>query len=215
MYAIIGWKTGEIIVKSINFDDGSNRLLLKLKIPLNENGLTEVSGFKMSSCNQYLFAYNQLGCIIMYKCLSMAATFKAAFLNQSCTLVHSKIADNFGTVYLSLEQQRQVEVENMQKIEIDAKKRKIIEKFTKLKDEFKALKQCNNQLPCKFRLSEIHFEIDERITKDFQQTFQMESDRLQNKMEMKINRLKNHAKRIENAYLSNIEHWPTILMGFR
>lgn len=82
--------------------------------------------------------------------------------------------------------------------------------------EFKASKRRNNDLPKEYRLPDRDvFEIDGQITEDLQQKTTIELDSIRNKMNTRINRLKQCHKRIRNAYLSNVEHWPTALTGFR
>lgn len=166
--------------------------------------------FVFSSNDEYLIIHNRSGHIILYRwCVDSQVTIH----NEPCTLKH--FVDNFGSVALSLEQQKQIEVENCRKAKIEAKKMKINETFTNLKTEFKALKQRNDELPNEFRLPDDFFEIDGRITADMERKAQIEMENLQNEMFKKINRLKQHAEHIEKAYMSNIEHWPTVLTGFR
>lgn len=138
-----------------------------------------------------------------------------AFHNKACDKKHPHIDDTFDSALLSLEQQKYVEVENDQKAEIESKRMKILEMFDNLKMEFKSIKRRNNDLPNEYRLPEDAFEIDSRITEDFQRKTNAEFDSMRNEMNAKINRFKQCHERIRNAYLSNLEHWPTALTGFR
>lgn len=124
-------------------------------------------------------------------------------------------SNDFDSGHLSLEQQKQIEVENNRKAEVEARKLKIIEMFTNLREEFQGIRMENEKLPEKFRLSEDCFDVDSRITDDLERKANLDFENMQSEMHEKINRLKQHTDRIDNAFLSNIEHWPTVLTGFR
>lgn len=189
----------------------SKQIFIPDNIPLN----LDTFNFILTSDADYLIAYNQTGSILMYKWKTESKPSHIAFHNKACDVKHPHIDDTFDSTLLSLEQQKHVEVENNQKGEIESKRMKILEMFDNLKMEFKAIKRRNNDLPNEYRLSEDAFEIDSRITEDFQQKTNDELDSMRNEMNTKINRLKQCHERIRNAYLSNMEHWPTALTGFR
>lgn len=171
--------------------------------------------FILTSDTEYLIAYNQTGNILMYKWKTESKPSQIAFQNKACDVKHPHIDDTFDSTLLCLEQQKYVEVENNRKAEIESKKIKILEMFDNLKMEFKAIKRRNSDLPNEYRLPENAFEIDSRITEDFQQKTNAELDSMRNEMNRKINGLNQCHERIRNAYLSNLEHWPTALTGFR
>lgn len=189
----------------------SRQFFIPDNIPLD----LDIFSFILTSDAEYLIAYNQTGSILMYKWETDSKPSQIPFHNKACDVKHTHIDDTFDSTLLSLEQQKHVEVENNRKAEIESNRMKIREIFDNLKIEFKALKRRNNDLPNEYRLPEDAFEIDSRITEDFQQKTNAELNSMRNEMNMKINRLKQCHERIQKAYLSNVEHWPTTLTGFR
>lgn len=143
------------------------------------------------------------------------ALIKIPQKHRKCVKNHSNVYDDIDPNHLSLEQQKQIELEKYHMDKMNSRKKEILKIFEKLKNEFNEIKERNNVLPARFRLPQESFEIDERISEDIQKNAQNELRLMEEEMKSKIDSIKSYGKRIEHALLGNIVHWPTTLCGFR
>lgn len=163
-----------------------------------------------------LIVYNSCGSILRYK-LKLGQNQTAGIINvyERCTVEHQLVDENTIANCLSLEQQKELELENNRKIEVQKRKAEILEIIAKLKNELATIKIQNAKLPCKFQLSTAAFEIDRRITEDLEWRTHQKFKTIQAELLRKIDKIRTQADRMKQIYLDNLEHWPISITGFR
>ena len=163
-----------------------------------------------------LIVYNSHGSILRYKWKTVDETIqKRTYIYVPCQINHQFCDEDFGSDVLSLEQQKQFEVENNRKIQLQQRKTELLEIIARLKNQFIEIKERNKELPKKYQLDNALFEIDKRITDDLEQRKQQKFKVIQCELQRKIDRIRHQAERMEHLYLDNLEHWPITLTGFR
>lgn len=162
-----------------------------------------------------LFIYNSLGSILRYKWKTAMEMEQTAYMYARCPINHQFCDENFRSDILSLEQQKQFEVESKRKIQLQKRKRELLEIVARLKYQFNDIKDRNGRLPQKYQLNDDAFEIDKRITNDLEHRKQHKFKAIQDELQRKIDKIRHQAERMEHLYLDNLEHWPISLTGFR
>lgn len=162
-----------------------------------------------------LIVYNSHGSILRYKWKTAEEATQKAYIYAPCQISHQFCDENFDSNVLSLEQQKQFEVENRRKIQLQKRKAEMLEIIARLKNQFIEIKERNSKLPHKYRLDDAAFEIDKRITDDLEQKKQQKFKAIQSELQRKIDKIRHQAERMEHLYLDNLEHWPVSLTGFR
>lgn len=162
-----------------------------------------------------LIVYNSNGSILRYKWKTNNETIQSTYIYAPCQLHHQFCDENFSSDKLSLEQQKQFEVENNRKIQLQKRKTELLEIIAKLKNQFIEIKDRNSNLPKQYQLDDASFEIDKRITDDLERRKQQKFKAIQNELQRKIDKIRHQAERMEHLYLDNLEHWPITLTGFR
>lgn len=162
-----------------------------------------------------LIVYNAHGSILRYKWKTDNETIQKAYIYTPCQIDHQFCEEDFGSGILSLEQQKQFEVENTRKIQLQKRKTELLEIIAGLKNQFIEIKDRNSKLPKQYQLNDAAFEIDKRITDDLEQRKQQKFKAIQNELQRKIDKIRHQAERMEHLYLDNLEHWPITLTGFR
>lgn len=163
-----------------------------------------------------VIVYNSLGSILHYKWNANNETCeRIPYIYLPCQINHQYCDEDFNADVLSLEQQKQFEVENQRKKQIQHRKTELLEIVARLKNEFNEIKQRNGALPKKYQLDATAFEIDKRITDDLEQRKQRKFQAIQIDLQYKIDKIRHQAERMEHLYLDNLEHWPITITGFR
>lgn len=202
-------------MQDINFDS-SPRLTTKFCIPSTNEIKIQPNGLCFTNDYQRLLSFEANGCIACFE-WNMKPTnhVPISYTFQKCSRAHVTIPDISDPDRLSLEQQKRNEMQNIRKEKMSLHKTEIMKIFEKLKSEFSEIKERNNKLPVRFQLPLESFEIDRRISEDLQKMALNELTSMREAMKNKIDFIEAHGKRIHGAFLSNVEHWPTILRGFR
>lgn len=215
MFVIFCLATGEISVE--RFDYGTviqftNVYALEMPQEFDLNSVC----MTVTSDKANLIIYNSSGSILRYKLkLTNEDTDEITSVYKPCSIEHQLVDETATVNCLSLEQQKQVELENIRKIHVQQRKAEILEIIGKLKNEFAAIKHENAQLPQKFQLDATAFEIDKRIRDDLQWRTQQKFKTIQAELLRKIDKIRMQAERMEHIYLDNLEHWPITITGFR
>lgn len=212
-HVILCLKNGELSIERFHWHEPvkfSNVCV----IPLSYNFKMETH-LLFSHDNMNLIIYNSSGSIISYKWKMIRAKNENISIYRPCAIEH-KIVDEIITFgCLSLEQQKQVELKNNRKIQVQKRKAEILEIIANLKNEFCSIKEKNGQLPENFRLPNESFEIDKRITDDLEWRTQEKFKVIQTELQRKIDKMRSQAERMEHTYLDNLQHWPITITGFR
>lgn len=170
----------------------------------------------LSSDKINLIVYNNSsGSILRYKLNLGGKNAENACAYERCAIEHQVVDENAIANCLSLEQQKQLELENNRKIEVQKRKAEVLEIIAKLKNEFAAIKIQNAKLPCRFQLDASAFEIDRRITDDLEWRTRQKFKTIQAELLKKIEEIRTQADRMQHIYLDNLEHWPITITGFR
>lgn len=162
-----------------------------------------------------LIVYNVYGSILYFNWKKNSADKEIQYTYAPCLINHQFVEENFDSSGLSLEQQKQCEMENHRKIQVQKRKAEILEIIGKLKIELTEIKLRNSRLPTNYRLGADAFEIDKRITEDLKQKTEQKFKSIQMELQRRIDRIRAQAVRMEHLYLDNLEHWPITLTGFR
>lgn len=168
-----------------------------------------------SNHSKHFIIYDSCGAILSYSWNVSENRDEDASVYKPCLIEHRFIDDNITSDCLSLEQQKQFEEELRRKAQVRERKTEMLEKIAKLKNEFIAIKEKNNELPEKYRLPAAAFDIDKRIIDDLKWRTAQKFKAIQGEMQRKIDRIRTQAERMEHIYLDNLEHWPIIITGFR
>lgn len=169
----------------------------------------------VTSDKMNLIVYNSIGSMLRYKLKLATENVESTYVYEPCTIEHQPLNEDVFINCLSLEQQKQLELENHRKIQVQKRKAEILEIIAKLKNELAAIKDQNIKLPHKFQLSAASFEIDKRIKDDLEWRTQQKFKTIQAELLKKIDKIRTQAERMENIYLENLEHWPITITGFR
>lgn len=165
--------------------------------------------------NTNLIIFNANGSILSYKWGMASNKNKMSTVYKPCEIEHEFIDENTISICLSLEQQKQLELESNRKIQVQKRKAEIMDFIAELKNEFSSIKEKNKQLPERFRLPNDAFDIDKRINDDLEYRTQEKFKVIQNELQRKINRMRSQAERMEYIYLDNLQHWPITITGLR
>ncbi|XP_055326896.1 uncharacterized protein LOC129580473 [Sitodiplosis mosellana] len=158
---------------------------------------------------------NSSGSILRYNLKLRSQNAENSNVYERCTVEHQLVDESAITNCLSLEQQKQLELENNRKIQVQKRKAEVLEIIAKLKNEFAAVKIKHAKLPSKFHLNATAFEIDRRITDDLKWRTQQKFKTIQAELLKKIEKIRTQADRMQQIYLDNLEHWPITITGFR
>lgn len=162
-----------------------------------------------------LIIHSASGFILCYKWKLAVEKLEKNYSYQRCMIEHQIVDEDSVVTCLSLEEQKCVELENQRKAQYQQRKTEILEIISKLKNDFAIIKYRNNELPEKFQLNAADFEIDKRITEDLEWRTQQKFKVIQRELQKKIDRIREHAERMEHIYLDNLEHWPITITAFR
>lgn len=184
-------------------------------LEMPQNFELESTYMTITSDRMNLIVYNSNGSMLRYKLKLANENIESTYVYEPCTIEHQLLNEDGFTNCLSLEQQKQLELENKRKIQVQKRKAEILEIIAKLKNELAAIKDQNTKLPQKFQLSTASFEIDKRIKDDLEWRTQQKFKTIQAELLKKIDKIRTQAERMENIYLENLEHWPITITGFR
>lgn len=165
--------------------------------------------------NTNLIIFNSSGSILSYKWEMATNKNEISTVFKPCVIEHEFVDENTISICLSLEQQKQLELESNRKIQVQNRKAEIMDFIAKLKNEFNSIKEKNRQLPERFQLTKEAFDIDKRINDDLEYRTQEKFKVIQNELQRKINKMRSQAERMEHIYLDNLQHWPITITGFR
>lgn len=206
---------GELSVHYVDFHQ-STRFSHVFSTEIPSNFEMNAPRLNFNHDTSILIVYNSHGSILRYKWKTDKETIqKVSHIYVPCQIDHQFCDENFDSNVLSLEQQKQFEVENKRKIQLQKRKTEMLEIIARLKNQFIEIKERNGKLPNKYRLDDTAFEIDKRITHDLEQRKQQKFKAIQSELQRKIDKIRHQAERMEHLYLDNLEHWPVILTGFR
>lgn len=206
--------SGELSVERFSYNDSvqfTNIFTLELPHDFELDSIYMI----FSSDKANLIVYNSNGSILRYKLKLTTDMVENVSIYKPCTKVHEIVDEHTILNCLSLEQQKQLELENHRKIQVQQRKAEILEIIAKLKHEFVAIKNENTKLPGKFQLDAREFEIDKRITDDLEWRTQQKFKTIQAELLKKIDKIRTQAERMEQIYLEHLEHWPITITGFR
>lgn len=205
---------GELSVQRVNFNQ-STRFSYVFSIQMPSNFEINAPRLIFNRNTSILIVYNSHGSILRYKWKTVDETIQKAYIYAPCQIDHQFCDEDFGSNKSSLEQQKQFEVENNRKVQLQKRKTELLEIIARLKNQFIEIKDRNSKLPKKYQLDDDSFEIDRRITDDLEQKKQQKFKAIQYELQRKIDKIRHQAERMEHLYLDNLEHWPITLTGFR
>lgn len=214
-YAVFCRTDGVLSVHHMNFNQ-TTRFFPVFSIKMPSNFELNAPRAIFNNDASILIVYNSLGSILRYKWKANNGTCEQQPpVYVPCQLIHQYCDEGFDCDVLSLEQQKQFEVEDQRKIQIQKRKTDLLEIIAKLKNQFNEIKDRNNTLPKKYQLDAASFDIDKRITDDLEQRKQQKFQAIQTDLRYKIDKIRHQAERMEHLYLDNLEHWPITITGFR
>lgn len=205
---------GKLSVQRVNFHQ-STRFSPVFSIEMPSDFEMQSRRIIFNRNTSILIVYNSLGSILRYKWKTMIETEQESYNYAPCQINHQFCDESFGSDAYSLEQLKQFEVENNRKIQVQKRKTELLEIIAKLKNQFNEIKERNSKLPEKYQLDEAAFELDKRITDDFEKRKQEKLTTIRSELQQKIEKIRHQAERMEHLYLDNLEHWPITLAGFR
>ncbi|XP_031617014.1 uncharacterized protein LOC116336928 isoform X2 [Contarinia nasturtii] len=213
-YVIICYANANISVERIlSHQPTQFEQIYMLSIPQDFQIQSSRMNFSFDYSN--LIIHNSSGSVLCYKWKLAIESSENIYSYQRCMIEHQIVDEDSVINCLSLEEQKRVELENQRKTQYQERKTEILEIIAKLKNDFAIIKYRNNELSDTFQMSPSAFEIDKRITEDLKWRTQLKFKVIQKELQMKIDKIREHAERMEHIYLDNLEHWPIKISGFR
>lgn len=214
-HLVLGLSNGKIAVELINFDN-ENRLSNIFVFDIAHDFGMQCPYFCFSFDCSNLIVFNANGTILCFNWNYIPAKNQIFYAYKPCVSTHhSSIEYETDSDNLTLEQQKQKEVEKREIKRIEARKAELSQTIANLKREFDIIKDRNDKLPKKFQLPLTEFDIDQRINDEMEQKAEIALKKMRDEMQKKIVAIKSRAERIEHVFLDNLEHWPITLKGFR
>lgn len=213
MYAVIGYVDGTSIVCCINCDGNRLEKLFTTDILINYD--LHHPMYYLSPNGFDIFVFNKEEAIHRLRMRSIPYEHYVAEpcnVYKSCMIQHSLLQNDENM--LTLEERKQIVTENERVAREDATKTELSRMCSELGKSLNRVKALNSELPQKYGLGSADFEIDRRITTELQQNMDHKLLVMQKEIRATINGISAHNKRIRDALLHCLDHWPFVVRGF-
>lgn len=179
----------------------------------SENGT--ITAIAISFDHNYLFTAGSDGNLFSYKWNGFKEGATYPTIRHTITPFEGIPEEELDSEMLSFEQIRRKHNDDQRHTICDANKNRVLESLAKLKETFGQVWSRNVALPQSQRILDGCFELDERITRDLQESVERKLKLAQRKMTYDVEKAKISVSKLKRHLVDPLDTFPITVLGLR